>query len=602
VVPGRAAPESITGRLPRRRRTVAVALLAVSAVLVLTAPARAVTAPAGFFGVGGWSYPSDAQSASLSAAGLRLVRGALTWGQIQTTADPASRNWSDPDRLAREAARDGFDLIFDLSGCAVWACGTIDAPPTGATLAQYRAFVSAAVARYGPSSAFWAGQPHVPTVSWQVWNEVNGGVFWPDPTPAAYAVFLAQIASTIKTADPTATVVMSGLDELPSVSSGMPLTTFLTGLYAQPGFTANTAAIAVNGYAPDPAASAHVLDEARRVTLENHDSARPLWVTETSWASGGPPFAFTVSPETQNAYLIESFDTMLACRQRWNLQHVLWFALQDASSTIFGQPDGWYFHNGLLNLDGSPKPSYASFLTFLGSQPLPDTDQCALPGALTLDITDPQTRILSAPRFTDNTRSQLVRFTAAENGKPVAGMRFQCSLDETRWTTCRSPLNAANRREGDHTLLVRGIDPEGNVDPTPASATWLLDLTPPDTTITSRSRSRSTRRVLRVSFTGRDAGGIGHFQCRLDKKAWKTCRSPYATPRLKPGHHTIAVRAIDRAGNVDRSPARASFTIVRAKQTRRPSSTRRVGRSGVRPHLTTIVAFIPSAACWGNVQ
>ena len=543
-----------------------VALLAASAALVLiTSPAQATTAPAGFFGVGGWSYPSDGQSASLSAAGLRLVRGALTWGQIQTTAVPASRNWSDPDRLARDAARDGFNLIFDLSGCAVWACGTVDAPPTGAMLTQYRDFVSAAVARYGPSSRFWAGHAHVPTVSWQVWNEVNGGVFWPDPTPAAYAVFLAQIASTIKAVDPTATVIMSGLDELPSLSSGMTLTTFLTGLYAQPEFTASTAAIAVNGYAPAPAASARVLDEARRVTLEHHDGARPLWVTEISWASGGPPFPFTVSPATQGAYLTQSFDSMLACRQRWNLQHVVWFSLQDASSTIFGQPDGWYFHNGLLSLDGSPKPSYTSFLPFLGSQPLPDTEQCTLPGGLTLDLTNPQTRIRSAPRFTNKPRSQLVRFTATENGKPVAGMRFQCSLDETPWTACRSPLNAASHREGDHTLRVRGIDPEGNTDPTPASVTWLLDLSPPDTRIMSRSRSRGTRRILRLSFSGRDAGGIARFQCRLDSKRWRTCRSPYVTPRLKPGHHTIAVRAIDRAGNIDPTPIRAHFTILRAK-------------------------------------
>ena len=173
----------------------ALAILLASAMcasLVAPPQAPAAVAPPGFFGVGGWSYPTDAQSASLGAAGVGLVRAALTWGVVQTSPSPASRNWTDADRLARDAARDGYDLIFDLNGCAVWACGTVNAPPTGAALPAYEAFVSAAVARYGPTSSFWSGQPRVPQVSWQVWNEVNGGYFWPNPTPAAYATFQAD--------------------------------------------------------------------------------------------------------------------------------------------------------------------------------------------------------------------------------------------------------------------------------------------------------------------------------------------------------------------------------------------------------------------------
>ncbi len=249
-------------------------MLTASALCAIFAPplpaataAATATAPPGFFGVGGWSYPTDAQSASLGAGGVGLVRGALTWGIVQPSPSPASRNWSDADRLARDAARNGYNLIIDLSGCAVWACGAVNAPPTGAALPGYESFVRAAVARYDPTSSFWAGLPRVPTVSWQVWNEVNGGYFWPNPTPAAYATFLGQIGSTIKSVDPTATVVMSGLVDQPAVSSGMPLTPFLAGLYQQPGFPGDTAAIAVHAYAADPAASLHVLDEARRVTL-----------------------------------------------------------------------------------------------------------------------------------------------------------------------------------------------------------------------------------------------------------------------------------------------------------------------------------------------
>ena len=336
------------------------AVLAASLTACAPASAPAAVPPPGFFGVGGWSYPTNSQASTLGAAGLRLVRAALGWGVVQTRPDPASRNWADADRLARDAARDGFNIVFDLNGCAVWACGTVNAPPTGAELTAYEGFVQAAVARYGPASSFWAGLPRVPTVSWQVWNEVNGGFFWPNPTPADYAVFLAQIRSAILAVDPSANVLMSGLVQFPSSSDGEPLDQFLQGLYQQPGFTADSSAVVVHGYAPDPGSSLGILDEAKRIMIEHRDP-RPMWVTEMSWAAGGPALPGMVSPDAQSAYLVQSWDTMLACRARWNLAHVLWFSLQDVSHTIFGVPDAYNFYYGLLNADGSPKQAFSKF-------------------------------------------------------------------------------------------------------------------------------------------------------------------------------------------------------------------------------------------------
>ena len=249
-----------------------------------------------------------------------------------------------------------------------------------------RASFGAAAARYAPSSPFWNGEPRIPTISWQIWNEVNGGIFWPDPTPAAYAAFFVAIAATIRAVDPHAAVVMSGLDALPSVSSGMRIGRFLAGLYEQPGFATATSAIAVEAYAPTPGAALEVLDRARRVMLAHHDGAKPMWVTEMGWATAGPPYPFTVSPTIQARYLAQSWRAMLACRARWNLRHVLWFSLQDASSATFGQPDGWSFHDGLLNLDGTPKQAYSSFLALVGrATSASGAGRCTLPGGTSLE-------------------------------------------------------------------------------------------------------------------------------------------------------------------------------------------------------------------------
>jgi len=53
-----------------------------------------------------------------------------------------------------------------------------------------------------------------------------------------------------------------------------------------------------------------------------------------------------------------------------------------------------------------------------------------------------------------------------------------------------------------------------------------------------------------------------HFQCKLDGGRFHGCRSPKTLPPLDAGLHVFKARAIDRAGNVDRTPARRRFTIL----------------------------------------
>jgi hypothetical protein len=124
------------------------------------------------------------------------VRSPVVWGYIQPTSSPTSRNRGGLDLLATEVAQDHFNLILDLHSCAYWACGTIVAPPnTGTNLAEFEPAVTAAVKRYEPSSSFWHGDSFLPTITWQVSDEVNGGYYWPNPTPASCAAFLAAALS-----------------------------------------------------------------------------------------------------------------------------------------------------------------------------------------------------------------------------------------------------------------------------------------------------------------------------------------------------------------------------------------------------------------------
>jgi hypothetical protein len=98
------------------------------------------------------------------------------------------------------------------------------------------------------------------------------------------------------------------------------------------------------------------------------------------------------------------------------------------------------------------------------------------------------------------------------------------------------------------------------VDSTPATRTFTVDTTAPDTNVgeapTGTIRTTSTS----VTFAaGAETGAT--FQCSIDGAAYATCSSPLALTGLAQGAHTVDVRALDAVGNADATPARASFSV-----------------------------------------
>ena len=81
---------------------------------------------------------------------------------------------------------------------------------------------------------------------------------------------------------------------------------------------------------------------------------------------------------------------------------------------------------------------------------------------------------------------------------------------------------------------------------------------PPQTQITKKPKKKSTKRKAKFKFTSDEANST--FQCKLDRKAFKACSSPYKK-RVKRGRHKFQVRAIDPAGNVDPTPAKYRWKV-----------------------------------------
>jgi subtilisin family serine protease len=88
-----------------------------------------------------------------------------------------------------------------------------------------------------------------------------------------------------------------------------------------------------------------------------------------------------------------------------------------------------------------------------------------------------------------------------------------------------------------------------------------LDVTPPNTTINGRPPASTTSRRATFRFRSNEPGST--FQCRHMNGAWRSCKSPKVYANLKPGLHRFRVRAIDKALNVDPTPATDTWRIRR---------------------------------------
>jgi Ca2+-binding RTX toxin-like protein len=91
----------------------------------------------------------------------------------------------------------------------------------------------------------------------------------------------------------------------------------------------------------------------------------------------------------------------------------------------------------------------------------------------TVDRTPPETTITSgAPD--PGSSSATFSFSSSESGST-----FSCSLDGAAFAPCTSPATYSGLSNGSHTFQVRATDSLGNTDPTPATVSWTVSVTPP---------------------------------------------------------------------------------------------------------------------------
>ena len=168
------------------------------------------------------------------------------------------------------------------------------------------------------------------------------------------------------------------------------------------------------------------------------------------------------------------------------------------------------------------------------------------------DTVVPQTSITAGPR---KYGTSIATFEFESNEKSAM---IECSLDRAQFETCASPKTYTGLARGKHSFRVRAVDGAGNTDPTPATREWDVDIKAPATKLVEVPDEFSNGGD-RFEFTSSEKHSS--FQCKLDDGDYGACSSPKAYPRLDDGAHRFRVRAVDRAGNPDPSPASRNWTV-----------------------------------------
>lgn len=335
---------------------------------------------AGRVGVAGhlmWYADQETEMRRLHAGGVDWTREDFLWETIEPSK--GSFNWSWPDKLMTSSSRTGVNVLAILDYSAKWASS---GPNSEATYpprdnAEFAAYATAIVRRYGPGGSFWSGHPELtprPLTAVEVWNEPWGHWDWkPNPDPAAYAALARATAEAVKAANPGMKVLIAG-DLLQARTDGKIVSWLANVLAADPGLKGLVDAYSVHPY-PYPRELGPYDERAdarwdfRRLDLIHQvDPSHPLWITEVGWSTA-PGVSDAVSDAQQATFVRGAVQRALG---EWGgfVERIFVYSW-DRSNGTSGDREGNF---GLRRADGSTKPAWDALSSLLAS-----TASAALP-------------------------------------------------------------------------------------------------------------------------------------------------------------------------------------------------------------------------------
>jgi hypothetical protein len=186
--------------------------------------------------------------------------------------------------------------------------------------------------------------------AWEVWNEPNLSFYWRPATNAGgYAQLLELASGAIKAANPSATVVMGGLNAVTGTGyqdSVLPAE-YLSQIYQAGGRSFDVVGVHPYGEGQPSEYIASCIQKVRDVMVAQNDFRKRIWITEIGWETRGPD---AVDEITQAENICQARATFARLP---SVERVYWYCLQDDSGT----PDSPAHYYGLFRSDGTPKPA-----------------------------------------------------------------------------------------------------------------------------------------------------------------------------------------------------------------------------------------------------
>ncbi|MHB8511686.1 MAG: hypothetical protein ACYDCC_05850 [Actinomycetota bacterium] len=197
-----------------------------------------------------------------------------------------------------------------------------------------------------------------------------------------------------------------------------------------------------------------------------------------------------------------------------------------------------------------------------------------------VDHQAPSTRIQVAPNPFTNDQGASIDFEGFDAVTPYT-LSYQCSLDHAAFSLCTPPIRYSGLIDGTHTFDVRAINGAGIVDPNPAHAEWIVDTTPPTTSVSTADGAILGAPIMGDQVQGTatdDRSGIDHvlvtftppaaFGKPFTTRAWLQCDSSQlnctwsAQAPQAPGPYTVDVLTVERSGLSDLGARRSLGIFV----------------------------------------
>lgn len=326
----------------------------VAAVCVCATAATADAASSRFFGV---VYDRDVAAASpqiqdhqyalMRKSGVRTVRRVFSWAAAQPSQG-APPDFQALDAEVARASRNDIQILPIVMYAPAWA--RLD-PANDASSprddADYASFLTALVARYGPSGSFWTANPTLPKRPlrvWQIWNEPQLRYQWAESEwQQGYGKLLHAAHDALKKADPGSKVVLAGATNYAWDA--------LDSLYEKGGIKGEFDIAALHPYTGSAGRVLKAVTLFRAVLRKHGDSRRPVWITELAWPASKhrvkPPKGLAALPTTDRGMatrLTKAYKLLIKHR---SVQRVYWYTWASA----YRKANGIFDFTGLERYD-----------------------------------------------------------------------------------------------------------------------------------------------------------------------------------------------------------------------------------------------------------